>query len=344
LTERAQSFKTAFRQLRHGKKWDKALAQRFLLVCTVKDEGPNILEWVAYHRAIGFTDIAVFENNSFDLTDRALKSLDQIGAITFTPNSFSHHHVKPPYQNRAYRRAARLEAYREGDWCIALDGDEFLQVNVGEGRVSDLVDALPPGVDEVRLNWRIFGSNHLRELDDRLVTERFTMAGDKAEVLKELIPVKTMFRPQHFARPGIHLPRVPNIEQPVIVTGSGIPIEQANSRGFRCTDPGQYALAQVNHYMVRDADSFLIKSARGSSSHPDRAIRLNYWKNGNRNADVETAAADRSEAVWAEMRRLDEASGGRLLGMRARSLRFWRKRLEKLKSRADFQELYAALV
>ena len=194
---------------------------RFLLICTVKDEGPNILEWVAYHRDLGFTDIVIFENNSFDLTDRTLRVLNRIGVIQYLPNNFLPGQANPPFQTRAYRRAARLDIYQQADWCMTLDSDEFLQINVGDGRLGDLIAAVGEDTDAVRINWRVFGSSGLRVLDRRLVTERFVQTTFAQNVMARPHPVKTLFRPRAFARLGIHLPKVPRVERPVTRTGSG---------------------------------------------------------------------------------------------------------------------------
>ena len=59
---------------------------RFLLVTTVKDEGPHILEWVAWHRLCGFDRIMVFQNGSTDLTQRSLRVMHHHGIIEYVPN------------------------------------------------------------------------------------------------------------------------------------------------------------------------------------------------------------------------------------------------------------------
>ena len=315
---------------------------RVMLVTTVKDEGPNILEWVAYHRMIGFTDIVVFQNDSFDNTERSLMALRDMGVIQYYNNEYSHPGNKQ-FQNRAYRRASRLAEYADAQWCMALDGDEFLQVNTGQGRVQDLIAACPDA-DELRLNWRVFGNCHLRHLDDRLVTERFITANERDLPSRFPMPVKTLFRTRCFQLPGIHLPKRAFDEQAMIRTGSGTPIEDVTVRGFQVSDPFPYKLAQVNHYMVRDSDSFLMKSARGSSSHPDRAIALDYWRKRNLNKATDARLASQSETLHAEMSRLDLASDGMLGRSRRHALRQWRERIAELKTQPEMQALWEQLV
>ena len=128
------------------------------------------------------------------------------------------------------------------------------------------------------------------------------------------------------------------------VTGSGTPIPDEHVRGFQVVDPGGGALAQVFHYMVRDAESFLMKSAKGSSSHLDRKISLTYWARRNRKEDTEARLAARTADIRAEMERIDALANGRLLPMRARALNIWRKRIRALKADPAYAELYSALV
>ena len=59
---------------------------RRLLVASVRDEGPWLLEWLAYHRAIGFDDIWVWSNDNTDGSDALLAALDARGIIRHRPN------------------------------------------------------------------------------------------------------------------------------------------------------------------------------------------------------------------------------------------------------------------
>ncbi len=312
---------------------------RYLLVATVKNEALNLLEWVAWHRMIGFTDILIYYNNCEDSTARTLRVMQAAGLVRAFPNDFPPDHPAPPFQNRAYRRAGHEPEYAAARWCMALDADEFLLIHAGNGTLADLTAACGDA-DAMRINWRVFGNSGLTALDARLQTERFTRAMLRQAVQRWPIPVKTLFRTASYGRIGIHLPHLPQRDVPKVVTGSGLPLEEVKVRGFNCTDPGDYALAQVNHYMVRDCDSFLIKSARGSSSHPEREVRAEYWRKWNRNEQRETAILARRDMLLAEMQRLDALTGGRLMTLRRRALRYWRDRVAGLKTREDMAALY----
>ena len=96
--------------------------------------------------------------------------------------------------------------------------------------------------------------------------------------------------------------------------------------------------------MVKDSDSFLMKSARGSSSHPDREIALDYWKKRNVNREEDLTLVSLSDAIRDEMEALNRASGGLLGRLRNRSLRMWREQIFSIKTRPEMRGLWEQLV
>ncbi|MEL6169808.1 MAG: glycosyltransferase family 2 protein [Pseudomonadota bacterium] len=310
-----------------------------LLVTTVKNEGPNILEWVAYHRVIGFDRILVFQNDSTDETQKSLRTLARIGAIDY----FRNDSASRQWQNKAYRRASQSEAYAAADWCMALDGDEFLNIKVGDGTVRALIGATREP-DEILVNWRNFSHSGQTRLTDGLVLERFLLADPADRIVDaHLHGVKALFKTSSYRRPGIHRAKVPLIGPRRIVNGSGLTEDQFYRKGWRTKDPKCRALAQVNHYPTRDLESFLLKTVRGSSSHPDRTISRKYWSFFNYAEEKDTSVARYLPALRDEMARLDKASHGRLEHLRGRSLAIWRDRLAQLRNDAEIQALEAEL-
>ena len=51
----------------------------FLIVSTMKNEAPYILEWVAYHKAIGFDAFLIYTNDCTAGTDFMLDRLEELG-------------------------------------------------------------------------------------------------------------------------------------------------------------------------------------------------------------------------------------------------------------------------
>ena len=50
-------------------------------VTTQKNEGAFLLEWIAYHKIIGFTDIVILSNDCEDGSDEMLDHLSKSGEI-----------------------------------------------------------------------------------------------------------------------------------------------------------------------------------------------------------------------------------------------------------------------
>ncbi len=307
------------------------------LVTTAKNEGPYFLEWVAYHRLIGFDKILVFQNDSDDLTHDILTELAGIGAVRYFYNRAG----KGRHQVRAYKRAARQPEFRGADWVMALDMDEFLNIQAGAGHLDDLIAAVPEAA-EVLINWRRFGHDGNIRIDDRLVVEKFQRAEPDARVSEWLTPFKTLFRPGYYARCGIHQARGPLVPRDRIVTvnGSGLPRQAFQKKRFRIKDPKRRALAQVNHYITLDAASFVLKSDKGSAHQAGRDIGRTYWNRRNFNHEPDRGLARRAPEIRAAMAELDAQSGGRLSDLRARSTALHQQRFEALLGHSAYRALY----
>ena len=88
-----------------------------------------------------------------------------------------------PYDDRGIQFAAlelagRQKAVKEANWIRHLDIDEFLNIHVGDGQISDLIAALPEA-DAIALTWQMFGNNGTIEFKDRLITDQFALAAQK---------------------------------------------------------------------------------------------------------------------------------------------------------------------
>src|SRR5688572_1067673 len=61
-------------------------AKPTITLCAVlKNEAPYVLEWIAYHRAIGVSEFLLYDNESTDLTTQLLENLEKLGIVTVLP-------------------------------------------------------------------------------------------------------------------------------------------------------------------------------------------------------------------------------------------------------------------
>ncbi|WP_132254068.1 glycosyltransferase family 2 protein [Methylobacterium segetis] len=274
---------------------------RILLVATMRNEGPYILEWLAYHRAIGFTDIVVCTNDCVDGSPALLDRLQALGLVTHLAHAVAPDD-KP--QLAAYARAEALPVLAEAAWIMVLDADEFLNVHVGEGRVTDLIEAVP-GCTAVLVNWRVFGSSGHHAWSPDFVTERFTRAAPRGHGVNR--PYKTLF-----TRAGAYgcklLPHQPRFPRPEAlgtlryVNGAGdvLPayFHDESRNEFLQSEPGavSWRLAQVNHYNTRSWDDYVVKHRRGGGLNIDWDRDAN-WPVFDRNEEEDATIAGRLPAA-----------------------------------------------
>lgn len=128
---------------------------------------------------------------------------------------------------------------------------------------------------------------------------------------------KTLYRPAAFQKPGVHRPkRKPSAPPPLWADGGG----QALPEGFAARDemislpgltPGR-AVVELNHYSLRSAESFLVKTVRGLANRQGKALDLTYWVERNFNTQE-----NRAILVWQEALEQETATLRALPGIEA---------------------------
>jgi hypothetical protein len=253
---------------------------RILAVLTVRNEGAFLLDWLAHHRAAGFTDMLVFSNDCEDGADAMLDRLDAMGWLAHVRNDGPH--AKGP-QWTALSRADDHPLKAAADWVLVLDIDEFVNVHAGDRTVQALLSALPEAT-AIPLTWRFFGNCGIRGYEDRPVPEQFLRAAPRvmgwpwrAAMFKTLFSNDGSYR-----RLGVHRPRQPDPARLAAqrwFDGSGRRLRSAFHTGRVFSDYGQdnYALAQLNHYALGAMESYVLKCDRGRANREASATGLSYW-------------------------------------------------------------------
>lgn len=303
----------------------------------MRDEGPFLLEWVAYHRAIGFTDIIVCTNDCVDGSPDLLDRLQALGSVVHIP-----HHVGPGEkpQLAAYARAEDYLPELRPDWVMVLDADEFLNIHVGAGRVDDLVAAVPDATAFL-VNWRIFGSAGQPHWEPGFVTERFTRAAPREHGVN--LSFKTLFR-KYDAYSCIlmpHQPRYPvSSRQPELmyIDGGGrvLPayFHDESRDAFLQSEPGRvsWALAQVNHYNTRSRDDYRVKHHRGGGLDLDWE-QDEWWPVFDRNEEADVSIKARLPAARAVFENL--MADPQVRRLHARCCELYRQHLIALRTGAQ---------
>ncbi len=252
---------------------------RILAITTMRNEAPFILEWLAYYQHIGVTDFLIYTNDCDDGTDALLDRLAALGVIHHERN---HSRGKKSVQWRALTKAQRHPAYAHADWIFVADIDEFLNIHVGNGTIADLMSAVPD-CDGFAIPWRMFGNDGVVSFEDKPILEQFTHAAPEALLWPwRAVQYKSLYKQdQRYEKLGVHRPKLSRDADPNRwVEGNGAPFP-AHKSAFQRTTAPRYGLAQINHYAVGAAESFLVKAARGKPNHTSDAIDLAYWSDRN---------------------------------------------------------------
>ena len=261
----------------------------------MKNEGPYLLEWIAYHQAIGFDGFIICSNDCTDGTNLMLNRLDAMGHIIHIDNPQGPN-MDP--QRSAYIKIRNHPSYKDAEWALVIDADEFLCVKTGDQNLDALMTACD-GADAISINWKMFGSDGKTDFaPDDLVTERFTKGSTEYKPERGLFwGFKTLFKPQLFDYLGVHRPRflknkpLPEAGTVKWLNGSGHDTgDKFYAKGWR-SGPATvgYALAQINHYAIKSREDFLLKRLRGTANSKDKSrISMEYWDKYDINTNVDT--------------------------------------------------------
>ncbi len=254
------------------------------LFSCMRNEGPFILEWLAYHRVIGFDPVMVATNDCTDGSDMLLDAMQGAGAAVHLRN------IVPPGtapQDSGMQMALRHLAGEGPEWLCHLDSDEFLNIRSGTGEVASLI-AAAGAAHAIAVAWRAFGDNGLATLPGDTLPA-FTACEARPD--PDQVKFKSLFRHRLFAHAREHMPTAPRIPDPVAVNAKGEPLDPGNLTGeprsrYRPLDRAvAWEAAQINHY-TRSQDVFLMKNDRGDGQgKADLKYRLGgrWHRQANRN-------------------------------------------------------------
>lgn len=288
-----------------------------LIITTIRDEGPFLLDWIAHHRAIGVTDFLIYSNDCTDGSPALLDRLQDTGIIHHVPQEIQRN--KTP-QWQALKAAWSHPACESADWILVIDCDEYISLAPNLPDLSALIAACPPEMDALTLGWRFFGNDGIAAFEDRPVTAQFLKAApEPCPFPLNATYFKTLLRnSKKVQKLGVHRPKFksnPRHGTPVWVDGSGRTLPDGFSKNEGLISllgqSDHTDLVRLNHYSLRAAESFLVKRARGLPNHTEREIDLAYWVERNFNTEEDTriqACATASQQERYKLAALDGVS------------------------------------
>lgn len=264
----------------------------------VKNEGPYLMEWVAHYYSLGFDKIILSSNDSTDDTQDIIDFLVSIGVVDNFYTDPDRDDDRGYPQRRFYNNV--ISSYRDDvDIMAFFDADEFL---FGDEPIKDIIELLFKDTDKsaVAINWVLYGSNGLKEYDDRLVTERFTRHSDNTidenhyKTIARLRNIDIMINPHH-----------PVTNKDDITHCDGTEIEYGRDFGMSVRSVIQPL--RLHHYVTKSKQEWIRKIQRGSAD--DEVYKtedmFDYWDHNEAslfNVSDHSARINKIVQEWEEKR------------------------------------------
>jgi hypothetical protein len=221
-----------------------------IAVCAIfKDEGPALLEWIAYHRAVGVDHFFLYDNESTDEGTSILLSSYFKEHVTVIPIP------SRPAQLPAYKHFISSYA-KDWDWAAFIDLDEFIHPIKAES-IKDLMWKYSE-YSGVLLHWLTFGPNGHDRRPEGLVIENYTRR--LPESLSPNQHVKSLVRTIDLVgEPGVH---VFDTRGP-LCNSRGEPAPRRPIQDGVCHD-----VICINHYYTKSREDWNAKLRRGRADAP----------------------------------------------------------------------------
>jgi hypothetical protein len=243
-------------------------------ICTViRNEGRYLLEWIAYHRAIGIRDIFIYDNESSDHTPQLLSKLQKKGYLRYmrweTPPDRSP-------QLSAFEHYIRVNQSDCG-FVALIDLDEFIMLpeccrNINEYFMKQ--DLFREQIGAIAVNQRVFGSSGEINYRPEYVIERFHMTADRDYV--ENCWFKSFSRPSLVS--GVPNPHYVRLKAGSYVNAIGEDLDAdliATGKVSAICDG-----LRINHYIIKSLEEFRAKQQRGGGAGATAEVRFRRYTDG----------------------------------------------------------------
>ncbi|QTD89119.1 glycosyltransferase family 2 protein [Burkholderia anthina] len=267
----------------------------------VKNEADALIEWIAYHKALGIDKFFIADNESTDGTKELLTALSSNDFLE-TIDAKTLPDLKP--QLPTYKNLLAI-ASGKVDVLAFIDADEFIAPSDGATSIRSFVEKIfiNQDISALALNWSTFGSSGAKFHENGLVIDRFTKRAKIDLGINQ--HYKTFVRPERAT--GFTNPHHVNLTSGRYITSDEKDLTLHPTHGKGLSASTCWEGARINHYATKSLEEFLVgKSKRGSASKIGRIKHKAYFIAHDRNDEECLIAKNFSSRTQDEMRNLDE--------------------------------------
>jgi hypothetical protein len=225
---------------------------RYLSLCAIaKEETPYLVEWVAYHLAVGVEHFYIYDNESSVPVKETLKPYIDKGLVTVI--DFPGRGQQMPSYTHC------IQTYgKESQWIGVVDCDEYIVP-----KASDTISPILEKYEQfggLAVSWIIFGSSGHLIKPEGLVIENYT-AHTPAD-WGENTHIKSIIRPSQTVRAGAN-------PHSFIYTRENCCVSENYQAVHNAWTPNSTKKIQLNHYITKSLEEFKIKLQRGRADIAD---------------------------------------------------------------------------
>ena len=265
-------------------------------LCTIqRDRSPWIVEWLAFHRVVGFDKFYVYAHNcSDDSCDKLTKLTSALDLKAFRLMDVSDHIQLKVYQS-AYDSFGH-----EVDWMAFIDGDEFLFPVQADSLHDVLAEYRYQKLSALAAYWVCFGSNGHVEEPGGLIIDNYTRRP----------PLDFQFNHHIKSIVRGHLRIEATLNSHLFRTPFGTVDEQMRTidRGYMTSLEPSYQKLRINHYVCQSYSYF--KNFKKTSGMADAGITVEredrWWTDRDFNDVEDTDILRFRGKVIDEMARLED--------------------------------------
>lgn len=248
-------------------------------ICLIaKNEGPYLLEWIAYYSIIGFDSFLIYDNESQDDSASKIRSASRYFNIkyNFWPDTPD---VSP--QISAYEHAIKNT---DSHWIAFIDTDEFIYIEDNKD-ISDFLSKFSDEIGAVCINWKLFGSSGHEKMTDDFVIRRFTKCEEHLSS-----HVKSIVRRDAVEKMTVHAPVLKEGMRYAYSDGTIAELQRFSEAEVHEPQP-----AHINHYVLKSREEYERKIIRGQggtpTNSPDKRKKFTpgFWNAHDRNEATDTS-------------------------------------------------------